>query len=44
MKFEFFGSFGFPWKKRWFLVELQVSAEVFCVLEFLEEFCAGLTD
>ena len=22
VKFEFFGSFGFPWKKRWFLVEL----------------------
>ena len=33
MRFEFFGSFGFPWEKRWFLVELQVSVEVRCVLE-----------
>ena len=33
MRFEFFGSFGFSWKKRWFLVELQVSVEVRCVLE-----------
>ena len=34
MRFEFFGLFGFSGKKRWFLVELQVSVEVFCVLEF----------
>ena len=34
MRFEFFGSFGFSWEKRWFLVELQVSVEVRCVLEF----------
>ena len=34
MKFEFFGSVGLLWKKRWFLVELQVSVEVRCVLEF----------
>jgi len=44
VKFEFFGSFGFPWKKWWFLVELQVSVEVRCVLEFLAEFRAVLTD
>ena len=34
MRSEFFGSFGFSWEKRWFLVELQVSVEVRCVLEF----------
>ena len=34
MRFEFFGSFRYPWEKRWFLVELQVSVEVRCVLEF----------
>ena len=34
MKFEFFRSFGYSWEKRWFLVELQVSVEVRCVLEF----------
>ena len=34
MKFEFFGSFGCSWEKRWFLVELQVSLEVRGVLEF----------
>ena len=33
MRSEFFGSFGFSWKKRWFLVELRVSVEVFCVFE-----------
>ena len=33
MRSEFFGSFGFSWEKRWFLVELLVSVEVFCVLE-----------
>ena len=33
MRSEFFGSFGFSWKKRWFLVELRVSTEVRCVLE-----------
>ena len=33
MRFEFFGSFGFSWEKRWFLVELQVSVEVRCVLK-----------
>ena len=33
MRLEFFGLFGFSWKKRWFLVELQVSVEVRCVLE-----------
>ena len=44
MKFEFFGSFGLSREKRWFLVELQVFVEVFCVLEFLAEFRAGLTD
>ena len=44
MRFEFCGSFGLSWKKRWFLVELQVSEEVFCVLEFLAEFCEVLTD
>ena len=33
MRSEFFGSFGFLWKKRWFLVELQVFVEVRCVLE-----------
>ena len=40
VKFEFFGSFGYPWEKRWFLVELQVSLEVRGVLEFLAEFSA----
>ena len=44
VEFEFFRSFGYPWEKRWFLVELQVSVEVFCVLEFLAEFRVGLTD
>ena len=44
MKFEFLRSFGYPWEKRWFLVELQVSVEFFCVLEFLAEFRAVLTD
>ena len=34
MRVEFFGSFGSLWEKRWFLVELQGSVEVFCVLEF----------
>ena len=34
MKFEFFGSFDCSWEKRWFLVELQVSVKVRCVLEF----------
>ena len=34
MKFEFFGSFGCSWEKRWFLVELQVSVKVRCVLDF----------
>ena len=33
MRSEFFGSFGFSWEKRWFLVELQVSVEVRCVVE-----------
>ena len=33
MRSEFFGSFGFSWEKRRFLVELQVSVEVRCVLE-----------
>ena len=44
MKFEFFGSFGLSREKRWFLVELQVSVEVRCVLEFLAKFCEVLTD
>ena len=44
MKFEFFRSFGYPWQKRWFLVELQVSVEDRCVLEFLAEFRVVLTD
>ena len=44
MKFEFFGSFCYPWWKRWFLVELQVSVEDRCALEFLAEFCEVLTD
>ena len=33
MRSEFCGSFGFSWEKRRFLVELQVSVEVRCVLE-----------
>ena len=33
MRSEFFGSFGFSWEKRQFLVELQVSVAVRCVLE-----------
>ena len=33
MRSEFFGSFGFSWKKRWLLVELRVSMEVSCALE-----------
>ena len=33
MRSEFFGSFGFSWEKHQFLVELQVSVEVRCVLE-----------
>ena len=44
MKFEFFGLFCLPWKKRWFLVDLQVSVEVRCVLEFLAKFCEVLTN
>ena len=34
MRFEFLARIGFSWEKRWFLVELQVSVEVRCVLEF----------
>ena len=44
MKFEFLRSFGYPWEKRWFLVELQVSLEVRGVLEFLAEFRAVFSD
>ena len=34
MRFEFFlARIGFSWEERWFLVELQVSGEVRCVLE-----------
>ena len=33
MRSEFFDSFGFLWDKHRFLVELQVSVEVRCVLE-----------
>ena len=33
MRSEFFGSFGFSWKKRWFLVELRVSVKVRGVLQ-----------
>ena len=40
VEFEFLRSFGYPWEKRWFLVELQVSLEVRGVLEFLAEFRA----
>ena len=34
VEFEFFRSFSYPWEKRWFLVELQVSLEVRGALEF----------
>ena len=44
VEFEFFHSLGYPWEKRWFLVELQVSLEVRGVLEFVAEFCEFLTD
>ena len=40
VEFEFLRLFGYPWEKRWFLVELQVSLEVRGVLEFLAEFRA----
>ena len=43
VEFEFLCSFGYPWEKRWFLVELQVSLEV-RVLEFLAEFRAVFPD
>ena len=38
VEFEFLRSFGYPWEKRWLLVELQVSLEVRGVLEFLADF------
>ena len=38
-RFEFFGLFGFSWKKRWFLVESQVSVESFlCSWVFFRSF------
>ena len=40
VEFEFLRSFGYPWEKQWFLVELQVSLEVRGVLEFLALFRA----